>query len=131
MLTSFRWLQELCPIETDVHELAHRITQAGLEVEGIEEKGPANPVERLPIPDLHRADQDRSPPHDGGLADLLHVVQLTLGPGVPAPHEDAALNFDEDLLPRPGPVHKPAPCGVEAVLGHRPIKEVGLVELDV
>ncbi len=39
MLTSFRWLQELCPIETDVHELAHRITQAGLEVEGIEEKG--------------------------------------------------------------------------------------------
>ena len=39
MLTSFRWLQELCPIETDVHEVAHRITQAGLEVEAIEEKG--------------------------------------------------------------------------------------------
>lgn len=39
MLTSFRWLQELCPIEADVHEVAHRITQAGLEVEAIEEKG--------------------------------------------------------------------------------------------
>ena len=39
MLTSFRWLQELCPVEADVQELANRITQAGLEVEGIEEKG--------------------------------------------------------------------------------------------
>lgn len=39
MLTSFRWLQELCPIENDVHEVAYRITQAGLEVEAIDEKG--------------------------------------------------------------------------------------------
>lgn len=39
MLTSFRWLQELCPIEVDVEEVADRITQAGLEVEAIEEKG--------------------------------------------------------------------------------------------
>ncbi len=39
MLTSFHWLQELCPIDADVHEVAHRITQAGLEVESIEEKG--------------------------------------------------------------------------------------------
>ncbi len=39
MLTSYRWLQELCPIEADVHEIAGRITLAGLEVEAIEEKG--------------------------------------------------------------------------------------------
>ncbi len=39
MLTSFRWLQELCPVEANVHEVADRITQAGLEVEAIEEKG--------------------------------------------------------------------------------------------
>jgi len=39
MLTSLRWLRELCPFEEDVQEVAERITQAGLEVEGIEEKG--------------------------------------------------------------------------------------------
>ncbi|MEM7434896.1 MAG: phenylalanine--tRNA ligase subunit beta [Myxococcota bacterium] len=39
MLTSFRWLQELSAVEADVHEVARRITQAGLEVEAIEERG--------------------------------------------------------------------------------------------
>ncbi|MEM8609110.1 MAG: phenylalanine--tRNA ligase subunit beta [Myxococcota bacterium] len=39
MLTSFRWLQELCPVDADVHEVAQRISLAGLEVEAIEEKG--------------------------------------------------------------------------------------------
>lgn len=39
MLTSFRWLQELCPVDADVHEVAQRISLAGLEVEAIEDKG--------------------------------------------------------------------------------------------
>jgi phenylalanyl-tRNA synthetase beta chain len=39
MLVSFRWLQELCPVDADVTEVAHRISLAGLEVEAMEEKG--------------------------------------------------------------------------------------------
>jgi phenylalanyl-tRNA synthetase beta chain len=39
MLFSFRWLQELCPIDADVAEVAHRISLAGLEVEAMDEKG--------------------------------------------------------------------------------------------
>ncbi|MGB5312946.1 MAG: phenylalanine--tRNA ligase subunit beta, partial [Polyangiales bacterium] len=39
MLVSYRWLQELCPVEADVAEVARRISLAGLEVESIEEKG--------------------------------------------------------------------------------------------
>ncbi|MFW2388968.1 MAG: phenylalanine--tRNA ligase subunit beta [Polyangiales bacterium] len=39
MLVSFRWLQELCPVDADVAEIAHRISLAGLEVEAMEEKG--------------------------------------------------------------------------------------------
>ena len=39
MLVSFRWLQELCPVDADVAEVAHRISLAGLEVEAMEEKG--------------------------------------------------------------------------------------------
>jgi phenylalanyl-tRNA synthetase beta chain len=39
MLVSFRWLQELCPVDADVAEVAHRISLAGLEVEAMDEKG--------------------------------------------------------------------------------------------
>ena len=39
MLVSFRWLQELCPVDADVGEVAHRISLAGLEVEAMDEKG--------------------------------------------------------------------------------------------
>ena len=39
MLVSFRWLQELCPVDADVVEVAHRISLAGLEVEAMDEKG--------------------------------------------------------------------------------------------
>ncbi|MGD8825152.1 MAG: phenylalanine--tRNA ligase subunit beta, partial [Myxococcales bacterium] len=39
MLASFRWLQELCPVEADVVEVARRISLAGLEVEAMEPKG--------------------------------------------------------------------------------------------
>lgn len=39
MLASFRWLQELCPVEADVAEVARRISLAGLEVESMEPKG--------------------------------------------------------------------------------------------
>jgi phenylalanyl-tRNA synthetase beta chain len=39
MLVSFRWLQELCPVDAEVAEVAHRISLAGLEVEAMEEKG--------------------------------------------------------------------------------------------
>ncbi len=39
MLVSFRWLQELCPVDAGVDEVAHRISLAGLEVEAMEEKG--------------------------------------------------------------------------------------------
>jgi phenylalanyl-tRNA synthetase beta chain len=39
MLVSFRWLQELCPVDADVAEVAHRISLAGLEVEAMHEKG--------------------------------------------------------------------------------------------
>ncbi len=39
MLVSFRWLQELCPVDADVAEVAHRISLAGLEVEAMVEKG--------------------------------------------------------------------------------------------
>ena len=39
MLVSPRWLQELCPVEADVAEVARRISLAGLEVEAMEEKG--------------------------------------------------------------------------------------------
>lgn len=39
MLASFRWLQELCPVDADVDEVARRISLAGLEVEAMEAKG--------------------------------------------------------------------------------------------
>jgi len=39
MLVSFRWLQELCPVDADVAEVAERLSLAGLEVEAMEEKG--------------------------------------------------------------------------------------------
>jgi phenylalanyl-tRNA synthetase beta chain len=39
MLVSYRWLQELCPVDADVAEVAHRISLAGLEVEAMDEKG--------------------------------------------------------------------------------------------
>ena len=39
MLVSYRWLQELCPVDADVAEVAHRISLAGLEVEAMERKG--------------------------------------------------------------------------------------------
>jgi phenylalanyl-tRNA synthetase beta chain len=39
MLVSFRWLQELCPVDAGVAEVAHRLSLAGLEVEAMEEKG--------------------------------------------------------------------------------------------
>ncbi|HSN83510.1 MAG TPA: phenylalanine--tRNA ligase subunit beta [Polyangiales bacterium] len=39
MLASFRWLQELCPVDADVGEVARRISLAGLEVEAMERKG--------------------------------------------------------------------------------------------
>ena len=39
MLVSFRWLQELCPVDADVVEIADRISLAGLEVEAMDEKG--------------------------------------------------------------------------------------------
>ncbi|MBW2211830.1 MAG: phenylalanine--tRNA ligase subunit beta [Deltaproteobacteria bacterium] len=39
MLVSFRWLQELCTVDADVDEVAHRISLAGLEVEAMDEKG--------------------------------------------------------------------------------------------
>jgi phenylalanyl-tRNA synthetase beta chain len=39
MLVSYRWLQELCPVDGDVAEVARRISLAGLEVEAMEEKG--------------------------------------------------------------------------------------------
>lgn len=39
MLVSHRWLQELCPVDADVAEVARRISLAGLEVEAIAEKG--------------------------------------------------------------------------------------------
>ena len=39
MLVSFRWLQELCPVDADVAEVSHRISLAGLEVEAMDEKG--------------------------------------------------------------------------------------------
>lgn len=39
MLVSFRWLQELCPVDADVAEVAQRISLAGLEVEAMDEKG--------------------------------------------------------------------------------------------
>ncbi len=39
MLVSFRWLQELCPVDATVSEVARRLSLAGLEVEAMEEKG--------------------------------------------------------------------------------------------
>jgi len=39
MLVSFRWLQELCPVDADVAEVARRISLAGLEVEAMVQKG--------------------------------------------------------------------------------------------
>ena len=39
MLVSYRWLQELCPVDADVAEVAERISLAGLEVEAMHEKG--------------------------------------------------------------------------------------------
>ncbi len=39
MLVSYRWLQELCPVDAEVAEVARRISLAGLEVEAMEEKG--------------------------------------------------------------------------------------------
>lgn len=39
MLVSYRWLQELCPVDADVVEMARRMSLAGLEVEAMEEKG--------------------------------------------------------------------------------------------
>jgi phenylalanyl-tRNA synthetase beta chain len=39
MLVSFRWLQELCPVDASVAEVAQRLSLAGLEVEAMEEKG--------------------------------------------------------------------------------------------
>jgi phenylalanyl-tRNA synthetase beta chain len=39
MLVSYRWLQELCPVDADVAEVARRLSLAGLEVEALEEKG--------------------------------------------------------------------------------------------
>ena len=39
MLVSYRWLQELCPVDANVAEVARRISLAGLEVEAMEEKG--------------------------------------------------------------------------------------------
>lgn len=39
MLVSFRWLQELCPVEADVAEVARRLSLAGLEVEAMGVKG--------------------------------------------------------------------------------------------
>jgi phenylalanyl-tRNA synthetase beta chain len=39
MLVSYRWLQELCPVDADVADIAERISLAGLEVEAMEKKG--------------------------------------------------------------------------------------------
>jgi phenylalanyl-tRNA synthetase beta chain len=39
MLVSYRWLQELCPVDADVADIAERISLAGLEVEAMERKG--------------------------------------------------------------------------------------------
>ncbi len=39
MLVSYRWLQELCPVDADVVEIAERVSLAGLEVEAMEQKG--------------------------------------------------------------------------------------------
>ena len=39
MLVSYRWLQQLCPVDAEVAEVARRISLAGLEVEAIEHKG--------------------------------------------------------------------------------------------
>ena len=39
MLVSYRWLQELCPVDANVAEVARRISLAGLEVEAMDEKG--------------------------------------------------------------------------------------------
>ncbi len=39
MLVSYRWLQELCPVDASVAEVAQRLSLAGLEVEAIDEKG--------------------------------------------------------------------------------------------
>jgi phenylalanyl-tRNA synthetase beta chain len=39
MLVSYRWLQELCPVDAEVAEVARRISLAGLEVEAMHDKG--------------------------------------------------------------------------------------------
>lgn len=39
MLASFRWLKELCPVDVEAAEIAHRLTQAGLEIEAVVPKG--------------------------------------------------------------------------------------------
>ena len=56
MLVSFRWLQELCPVDADVTEVAHRISLAGLEVEAMEEKGANLSGANLQDADLDRTD---------------------------------------------------------------------------
>jgi phenylalanyl-tRNA synthetase beta chain len=56
MLVSFRWLQELCPVDADVAEVADRISLAGLEVEATDEKG-AN------LPDVVIAEVRTKRPH--------------------------------------------------------------------
>ena len=50
MLASFQWLQELCPVDADVAEVAERISLAGLEVEAMEEKG--NDLSRVVIAEV-------------------------------------------------------------------------------
>ena len=39
MYASLRWLKELCPVDADAVDIAHQLTQAGLEVEALHVKG--------------------------------------------------------------------------------------------
>ena len=39
MLASYRWLRELCPVEASPSEVADRLTEVGLEVEGVKAYG--------------------------------------------------------------------------------------------
>lgn len=56
MLVSFRWLQELCPVDASVAEVSERLSLAGLEVEAAEEKG-------RDLPDVVVAEVRASRPH--------------------------------------------------------------------
>ena len=40
MLFSLEWLRQYVPVEEDAQALAHRLTMAGLTVEGVQEAGP-------------------------------------------------------------------------------------------